>query len=306
VESNIFNDSIVLLDKPVGMTSFDTISKFRRLVNIRKVGHSGTLDKFASGLLILGTGKATKLTRYFLESDKKYEALVLLGTETDTCDISGEVFSVKPVESITEEEIKGALNSFLSETSQMPPKYSALKVGGKRASDMARRGEEVSLKERTIKIYEIDSLFIDMDEGTVKFTISCSKGTYIRSIARDLGDKLGCGACLKKLRRLSSGKFSVQSAVTLDEVEDSLKKDSEKKFILKPEEALVHFNRMYLNEPASAKVLNGAYFTRDQVDQIERRSGDPFLLFDNRHNLLAIVEIDIEKWKINFHTVFNN
>ncbi len=305
---NIFNDSIVLIDKPAGITSFDSISRFKKIVGIKKVGHSGTLDKFATGLLIVGTGKATKLTRYFLESDKEYEGLILLGKETDTCDVTGEVISEGFTGNISEDQIREALQGFLGESRQLPPEYSSLKINGKRASDLARKGESVSLEKRPITVYGIDPLVIDLKEGTVRFKVSCSKGTYIRSIARDLGRILGCGACLKELRRTGSGHFSVDNAASLDEIKDVAEnRDGGKSgFVLRPEEALSHFGKIYLSEEASARVLNGAYFTREQVDQLERKNGDLFLLFDNRHSLIAIVEIDIESWKINFHSVFNN
>lgn len=306
MKDNIFNDSIVLLDKPVGITSFDTISRFKRLVNLKKVGHSGTLDKFASGLLIIGTGKATKLTRYFLESDKKYEGVVQLGISTDTCDITGEVLSKASIEKLSKVVVEEAFLSFKGEGTQLPPKYSALKINGKRASDLIRSGEEVELKERPVNIYDVEVLSVDLTEGLVRFSVFCSKGTYIRSIARDLGEILGCGACLKELRRTTSGSFSVDNAATIEEVEASLESKPSKDFILSPEKALSYFGEIFLNEEGSRIILNGAYFTRDQVDQIEKREGDLFLVFDNRHNLRAIVEIDIDKWNINFHSVFNN
>ncbi len=309
MKKNLFDNSVVLIDKPVGITSFDVVSRFRRFTGLKKVGHSGTLDKFASGLLIFGTGFATKVTRYFLESDKSYEAVVLLGRETDSCDITGEILSQGDFKGLGSEEIRQSLEEFRGEISQTPPRFSALKIGGRRASDLARRGEEVSLKPRSVRVDELELLSLDLEEGTLRFSIRCSKGTYIRSIARDLGEKLGCGACLKELRRTASGRFSVNMAGTLEDVRTLMEEEKagiSGNFILSPREALSHFGRVFLNEEASKRVLNGAYFTKEQVDQIEGRSGDPFLLFDNRHNLIAIVEIELERWKINFHSVFNN
>ncbi len=309
MKKNVFDNSVILMDKPEGITSFDVVSRFRKLTGLKKVGHSGTLDKFASGLLVLGTGAATKVTRYFLDSDKAYEAVVLLGRETDTCDITGKTLSQSSLRGIGEGDVLRALQEFRGEISQKPPAFSALKIGGRRASDLARRGEEVDLKARSVKVHELRTLSIDLLEGVVSFYIECSKGTYIRSIARDLGEILGCGACLKELRRTASGKFSVTSAGKLHDVEALMEKGSETcstDFILSLRDALSHFGKVFLNEEASQRVLNGGYFTREQVDQMDGRSGDPFLVFDNRHNLIAIVEIEIEKWKINFHSVFNN
>ncbi len=169
------NNTVILLDKPVGKTSFETISSLKRLCKIKKIGHSGTLDKFASGLLVICTGKATRLTRYFLESDKRYIGRIQLGIATDTCDITGEVIAEKTFEGLTEESIKEAVREFEGEIVQIPPKYSALKIDGKRASDRVRNGEEVVLKGRNVRIDKIDTLAVDLAQGTIDISVDCSK-----------------------------------------------------------------------------------------------------------------------------------
>ncbi|HRX47770.1 MAG TPA: tRNA pseudouridine(55) synthase TruB, partial [Spirochaetota bacterium] len=301
-----FNNAVILLDKPAGQTSFDTISQLRRLSGIRKVGHSGTLDKFASGLLVICTGGATKLTRYFLESDKRYTGIIKLGLETDTCDITGEVLSEKSVSGVTADMIKGAVSGFAGWMKQMPPVYSSLKVGGKRASDRVRAGEEVILEERDIRIDRFDITGINGDTGEVEFDILCSKGTYIRSIARDLGEKLGTGGCLKALRRVQSGPFSIDRAADMDAVKKFVDGTGDGSFILEPAEALEGFGTMTVNEKAAAKIMNGALFSRLDVVLHENRGLKPYMIEDEEKNLIAIAEIDIENWQITYHSVFKN
>jgi len=301
-----FNNAVILLDKPAGQTSFDTISQLRRLAGIKKVGHSGTLDKFASGLLVICTGGATRLTRYFLESDKRYSGIIKLGLVTDTCDITGETLSEKGAAGITGEEINEAIKVFSGWIKQMPPVYSSLKVGGKRASDRVRAGEEVILEERDIRIDRFDITGFNGDTGEVEFDILCSKGTYIRSLARDLGEKLGTGGCLKSLRRLRSGSFSIERAADMESVRKFLEGAGDGSFILEPAEALKDFGTMIVNETAAAKVMNGALFSRLDVISQENRGLKPYMIEDEEKNLIAIAEIDIENWQISYHSVFKN
>ncbi len=301
-----FNNAVILLDKPAGQTSFDTISQLRRLAGIRKIGHSGTLDKFASGLLVICTGGATRLTRYFLESDKRYTGIIKLGLETDTCDITGEAVSEKGFSGITEEKIKEAVSGFGGWMKQMPPVYSSLKVGGKRASDRVRAGEEVFLEERDIRIDRFDITGINGDTGEIDFDILCSKGTYIRSIARDLGEKLGTGGCLKALRRVQSGSFSIERAADMDGVKRFADEGGDGSFIIEPAEALQGFGIMIVNEKAAAKVMNGALFSSFDVISHENRGSKPYMIEDEENNLIAIAEIDIEEWQITYHSVFKN
>jgi len=301
-----FNNAVILLDKPAGQTSFDTISQLRRLAGIKKIGHSGTLDKFASGLLVICTGGATRLTRYFLESDKRYTGIIRLGLETDTCDITGETLSEKGASGLTDEKIKEVVSGFSGWMKQVPPVYSSLKVGGKRASDRVRAGEEVLLEERDIRIDSFDITGINGDTGEVEFDILCSKGTYIRSIARDLGEKLGTGGCLQALRRIQSGSFSIERAADMDAVRRFVDGAGDGLFILEPSEALKGFGTMIVNETAVAKVMNGALFSRFDVVCFENRGLKPFLIEDVDKNLIAIAEIDIDKWLISYHSVFKN
>jgi len=206
----------LLIDKPVGLTSHQVIKKIRQITGEKKVGHSGTLDPLASGLLVVALGRnSTRRLGYFLKSDKVYEAEIFLGEERTTDDSEGEILKVnkrKPV--LT--EIKKALKSFQGENQQIPPLYSAIKIKGKKAYDLARKGLQLELKPRKVFFYSLR--LIDYKYPLVKLTCRVSAGTYIRALARDLGHLLGTGAYLKSLRRLSIGDFSLGTAVPLDKL----------------------------------------------------------------------------------------
>ena len=302
-----FNNAVILLDKPEGKTSFDLISAVKRITGIKKIGHSGTLDKFASGLMVICTGNATRLTRFFLEDDKRYTGRIKLGIETDTCDITGEIISEKPFSSLNWNSIPEIFSEFTGDINQIPPKYSALKIDGKRASDRMRAGEEINLAGRDVKIYSIDVIKTDPIEGHIDFDVFCSKGTYIRSLARDFGERLGTGACLSSLRRISSGVFNISQAATVDDLKNSAECGdfNNRPFLLSPVEVLKDFSKIILNDSGRARVANGALFSREDVISLEKRDRDFFIIADNQENLIAIAEIDIEKWLIVYNCVFN-
>lgn len=299
------NNAVLLLDKPAGITSFDFISQVRRVGRVKKIGHSGTLDKFASGLLVICTGQATKLTRYFLESNKRYTGTIKLGIATDTCDITGEIISQQELHGLDEGMIRRAMAGFLGESIQVPPEYSSLKIRGERASDRVRRGETVTLEGRNIRITRADIVALDIDNGTVDFDIACSKGTYIRSVARDLGNILGTGACLKELRRVESGKFSIDNAASREDVEAYAEGKAEAFFALDPAEALSNFGRIILNDTGAAKVLNGALFRREDVQFQDNSNVDIYVIFNCHEEMIAIADLDIDSWQVSYHSVFN-
>jgi len=207
---------VLLIDKPAGPTSFQVVSKIKRHFNLKKVGHGGTLDPFATGLLAILIGKSTKTSSTFLEHDKTYEGVITLGKETDTYDITGKVVNETPVEDISETKVKQVFTSFEGLTEQRPPLFSAIKVNGKKAYQLARQGKEVELKKREVNIYYLRLEKIDSPK--VYFSTKVSKGTYIRSLAHDIGIKMGMGACLETLRRTSSGNISIKDAFKLEDV----------------------------------------------------------------------------------------
>lgn len=200
--------------KPKGITSHDVVSILRKITKIKQIGHTGTLDPFAQGVLPICIGKATRLIEY-LQDDKEYIAQIQFGQNTDTYDIDGEVtenFDKK----ITADDLKNILPEFRGEISQLPPIYSAIKVNGKKLYDYARKGESVEIKPRKITISKLELLDFDIEKQTAKIIVGCSKGTYIRSLAFDIGKKLGCGAFLSELTRTKAGTFNIENTVSLE------------------------------------------------------------------------------------------
>lgn len=210
-------DGFFLIDKEKGMTSFDVIRDVRRIVGMKKVGHSGTLDKLATGLLIVAVGQGTKLLEYLIGFDKEYEAVGRFGYVSDTYDADGEVEKTDFAGDVSEFDMNKAMKGFVGDISQIPPKFSALKVAGKRASDRVRDGEEVVLKSRDIRIDSFE--IVEWNWPEVKFLVKCSSGTYIRSLIHDLGEKLGCGAYIGDLRRTKIGDFALENAVVVSELD---------------------------------------------------------------------------------------
>ena len=205
----------LLIDKPARWTSFDVVNKIKRVLNVKKVGHSGTLDPMATGLLILLTGKSTKQMTGFQDLDKTYTGIITLGKSSPSMDTETELIAGENPVNISEAEILEARNSFLGEIIQLPPMYSALKVNGKRLYKLARKGKTIERKPRTVQIHKFEIKKMDIPD--IHFEIKCSKGTYIRVIANDFGEKLGCGAVLSNLRRTEIGNFSVNDAFTVQE-----------------------------------------------------------------------------------------
>jgi tRNA pseudouridine55 synthase len=201
---------LLLVDKPTGVTSHDVVAAIRKLVRPLKVGHTGTLDPLASGLLILCVGEATKIAGFIESSDKLYRAGALFGVRTDTQDVEGEIIAEQPVENLSDKKVREAARSFVGKIKQTPPAYSAIKVDGVRAYKRARRGEKFQIEPRTVEIkrLEIESV----QPPRISFLVECSKGAYIRALCSDLGDALGVGGCLESLRRLAIGRFEAAAA----------------------------------------------------------------------------------------------
>ena len=212
-------EGIILVDKPKGITSHDVVDVVRKRFKIKRVGHAGTLDPLAEGLLIILVGKCTKLFSKFANFDKEYLGVLKLGEVTTTGDSQGEVTRKNEYKDISQEKIKEIFSSFLGETEQIPPMVSALRVNGKRLYNLARRGIVVERSPRKINILSLKVLKIDLP--FVEFRVHCSKGTYVRKLAEDIGEKLGCGAHMVKILRLSIGSFKIEKAVALDEINES-------------------------------------------------------------------------------------
>jgi tRNA pseudouridine55 synthase len=213
-------DQMLLINKPVGWTSFDVVNKLRYKLKIKKIGHAGTLDPLATGLLILCTGKMTKRIDEFQAQEKEYTGKFIIGQSTPSHDLETEVSEIKDISSISEEAIVQTAKKFLGTIQQIPPLHSAIKVDGKRAYKLARKGKDIELKPREVKITAFDIL--EIKKPAISFRIVCSKGTYIRSIARDFGNDLGVGAYLTDLCRTRIGEFKLKDASTIDEINPTL------------------------------------------------------------------------------------
>lgn len=222
-------DGVLLVDKPGDHTSHDVVARLRRKLNMKRIGHAGTLDPMATGLMILLIGKATKISQYLISLDKEYEGTIELGKVTDSQDADGEVLETRPVPAFTEAELRAGMNSFLGDQYQMPPMYSAIKIDGVPLYKNARKGVEIEREPRFIRVASFELTRFGVPR--FDFKLRCSKGTYVRTIAHDLGNKLGCGAHLAALRRTATDKFKISEALTLDQIEAMSLPEIEKRLI---------------------------------------------------------------------------
>ncbi len=211
-------NGIVIVDKPQDWTSQDVTARLRRVFNTRRIGHGGTLDPMATGVLPVFVGRATRGVEFFEHAEKTYETVLQLGITTDTEDTTGTVLTRQEV-SVTQEQIEAALQQFRGEILQVPPMYSALKVGGQKLCDLARKGKEVERKPRPITIQELTLL--EVGQTTLRLRVRCSKGTYIRTLCKDIGQALGCGGCMAQLRRVAAGEYTIEESVPLQTLLDS-------------------------------------------------------------------------------------
>ena len=205
-------NGIVIIDKPQGWTSQDVTARLRRVFNTRRIGHGGTLDPMATGVLPVFVGRATRGVEFFEHAEKTYETVLRLGITTDTEDVSGTVLTESPV-TVTEEAVLAVLPKFRGEIMQVPPMYSALKINGQKLVDLARKGKEVERQPRPITIHELT--YLGFDGRDIRLRVRCSKGTYIRTLCKDIGQALGCGGCMAQLRRVSAGEYTIDEAVPL-------------------------------------------------------------------------------------------
>ena len=230
-------NGIVIVDKPQGWTSQDVTARLRRVFNTRRIGHGGTLDPMATGVLPVFVGRATRGVEFFEHAEKTYEAVLQLGITTDTEDVTGKVLEKRPV-ALTEQEFLNILPQFRGEIRQIPPMYSALKINGQKLCDLARQGKEVERKPRTITIHKLECL--EFSGETARLLVHCSKGTYIRTLCKDIGEALGCGGCMASLRRVTAGEYTIEEAVPLQELLDTEN----------PEQYLRQVDTMFRNHPA--------------------------------------------------------
>jgi tRNA pseudouridine55 synthase len=246
-------DGVLIVDKEEGETSFRVVRKVKKLLQVSKVGHAGTLDPFATGLLLVLIGQGTKLSPYLMAGDKTYLGTLTLGTETDTLDRTGRVTNVKPVPKLDPELVRDSAKAFVGETEQTPPSFSALKVQGKRAYSLARKGLPVNLEKRRVRVMEWTVLSLDLPDVT--FRVVCSSGTYVRTLAADLGRALGVGAHLKTLRRTVIGPYRVEDALGSGDMGAAA--ETVKGRIIPLRYALPHFTEVAVDEAMALRVRRG-------------------------------------------------
>lgn len=254
-------NGIIVINKPKNYTSHDVVAKVKKLLNIKKVGHTGTLDPNATGVLPLLLNSGTKLSKYLIEHDKEYEVTLKLGIRTDTLDGEGKALEKKEVDKKMLEntkQIEKVLNSFTGKQTQVPPMYSAIKVKGKKLYEYARRGENVEVQPRQIEIYNIELQKVDIKKQEIEFKVQCSKGTYIRTLCEDIATKLGTIGYMKELNRTKVGKFGLEEAITIEKLEEYIEnKKYEDLNIITMEELLKEKEKIVLNEKNLEMFLNG-------------------------------------------------
>lgn len=294
----MFENGILNINKPEGWTSQDVVAKLRGRLHIRRVGHTGTLDPMATGVLPVCFGKATRIIEYYDDDFKTYEAEMKLGMVTDTLDITGTVLETKPVD-VSEDDVIQTIDSFRGWITQIPPKYSALKVNGKPLYKYAREGVEVEIKSRKIYVEDIQPVEVNLRENRILFRVTCSKGTYIRTICDDIGKKLGCGGTMTSLQRTQSGCFRVEDARTLPEILEMTDEELER-CVIPMDETLVHLGRIELKSMESVPFYyNGREIDTGYVNvlaspavpeamQEESRLRDKYRVYDQEGKFLGI------------------
>lgn len=274
-------EGVININKPLGMTSHDVVAQLRRILDMKRIGHTGTLDPEATGVLPVCVGKATKITELLTAAQKQYVARVRLGIVTDTQDATGEVLRTSPV-TAEKEEVLQALKSFEGEISQIPPMYSAIKVDGKKLYELAREGKEIEREPRRITVYGIKLLNFDLENHCFTMRVDCSKGTYIRTLCQDIGESLGCGAHMAGLTRTRSGQFQIENSITLEEVEQRIMQ-GDTGFIHSIAEALPGYSKIVVAERNAWRIRNGI---AAEVAGLEE--GKSYCIYDEKGALLSI------------------
>ena len=280
-------NGILNIDKPQGITSHDVVDVIKKIFPSVKVGHTGTLDPIATGVLPICIGEATKLTNDLTSEDKKYKVKMLLGVETDTYDVTGKIVFASVVNK-DEIYIKERIKRFVGKQMQKPPMYSAIRIDGRRAYSIAREGKTVDLPEREIEIYSIQDIEVDLSKREVEFVVHCTKGTYIRSLVNDIGKRIGCGAIMTELRRIKTGNFDIKNSIKLYDflkLEYNMMLDK----IISIEDYFIDSKKVNLNKDEYTKFLNGVKFDINTQDKIVK------VYFKEKFRGLGIVEDKVMK-----------
>ncbi len=280
-------DGILNVYKEKGFTSHDVVAKLRGILKMRRIGHTGTLDPDAEGVLPVCLGKATKLCELLTDKKKAYRAVMKLGVVTDTQDMSGTVLEEKPV-SVTEKDVLAAIRSFVGEYDQIPPMYSALKVNGKKLYELARAGQVIEREPRRIQIISINVNEINLPFVTM--TVTCSKGTYIRTLCHDIGQKLGCGAAMEQLLRIKSGQFYLEDSLKLSEISRRMEENTLEECLIRPDSLFTHYPALTVKVSGEKLLYNGNPMPADMLDGIERspENGEMACIYDMKGEFIGI------------------
>jgi len=286
---------VLIVDKPIGMTSHQVVQVIRRGTRIKRAGHTGTLDPRASGVLVILLGPAVRLSQYISAEDKRYQANIKLGEKTDTYDTEGKITGTSEVD-VTHAQFEESLKQFVGEIEQVPPPYSAVKVKGKHAYDLARKGEEVKLEPRLINVYSLDLLEWNSPEAVID--IHCSSGTYVRSLAYDLGEMLGCGGNLTGLRRTKSGRFTLRDSVPLRKLTEAFENNSWYQYLVPAAEALSDWPSITLSNEEVELVKHGHRIPREEGPEKLARA------ITEQGELVALMQFDPEAKEFQPRKVF--
>ncbi len=280
-------NGIVIVDKPQGWTSQDVTARLRRVFNTRRIGHGGTLDPMATGVLPVFVGRGTRGVEFFEHAEKTYEATLRLGLATDTEDITGTILEEKEVH-ISEAEFLGILPQFRGKIQQIPPMYSALKVDGQKLCDLARKGKEVERQPREIEIFTLECLAFSGNEARLR--VHCSKGTYIRTLCKDIGEALGCGGCMAALRRVTAGEYTIEEAVPLAEL---LETEEPERYLRPVDTMFRNYPAITLTENQEKRCRNGNAFTLKIADGTYRayaQSGEFLMLAKVENGIMSTIK----------------
>ena len=290
-------DGILNIYKEQDFTSHDVVAKLRGILHMKKIGHTGTLDPQATGELPVCLGRATKACDMMTGKSKVYEAVLLLGVQTDTEDMTGHVLEKRDV-TVGESEVQDVIESFLGTYQQVPPMYSAIKVNGKKLYELAREGKTIERTPRPVTIYELTIL--DMDLPRVHLRITCSKGTYIRSLCRDIGERLSCGGCMEELIRTRVGHFLIENALTLNQVEALVRKGRIEEVIEPVDRIFASFPSVYATPKNQKLALNGNPLPEEGLELSEsaKTPGQWIRLYDEKKNFIGIYEYDPDRKRI--------
>ncbi|EOU1595206.1 tRNA pseudouridine(55) synthase TruB [Clostridium perfringens] len=286
-------NGVINIYKNTGMTSFDVVAMVRRVAKMKKVGHTGTLDPAASGVLPVCLGKATKIIDYIMENKKVYRVNLKLGMVTDTYDLEGEVLREKDASHITKDEILNCINSFVGTIDQVPPMYSALKQNGVRLYELARQGIEVHREARKITIYSIENIKIESNDN-IQMDVCCSKGTYIRSLCYDIGEKLNVGATMTALERIQNGTFTKEEAINIEDLTEELLE----KHIISIEKALDSFEKITVNEKFGKLLRNGVKVFDNRMYSEEVEFNKLYRVYEDNGVFLGLGKRDEKGFKL--------